>query len=557
MKEAWVSCCSETIQEFVERSTRLQPNKLDLTLVEKIDFDCQINLSLYFRLKQEDQYQAGRVPAGNGIHVFYQAFQYKSALQAETSAVLSRKETLREAREWVLMQPYGAVKKEAVIYSHPERLCLTENCNTCNGRGQVNCTRCYGSGRGTCTGCGGSGQVLGQRSYYDHYTKQNRVESYYHSCHNCGGGGSVRCNYCSGSGNQKCSPCEGTGETTRITRLYSVATPNYQLIYFREDVQTFIKDGLYKAGITELGKLGTVELANSEIDDVSRSVDFRFNAQIPFARFNSQLPQTQTDDRNILWIVYGIKPQILDAGHVIELMLKSDLNNLVYQASGGKLLNPLVAAFSRKTVSTFMESEAHQEMLDANRKGKSGESLREALNRGVTTTYLDEALTSLKSVMKAIQNWSVVKWAIFSTIIIYLLMPLYTAFGNIWTSHNATERVYLTPFTRWDNQQNLLSSLEVLVRYCGLFIGIVAFLVPLLGYLWRRGWVYWRVNQHLAAWAVEQNILRSGWLVSFFMTSLFSLSLLLFFPIWVTQDGLLFGQYPLTDLISWMVNFIR
>ncbi|MGI6903096.1 hypothetical protein ACRCLY_09690, partial [Leclercia adecarboxylata] len=40
--------------------------------------------------------------------------------------------------------------------------------------------------------------------------------------------------------------------------------------------------------------------------------------------------------------------------------------------------------------------------LDANRKGKSGDMLREAMNRGVTTTYIDEALTSLKAITQAV-----------------------------------------------------------------------------------------------------------------------------------------------------------
>lgn len=238
-------------------------------------------------------------------------------------------------------------------------------------------------------------------------------------------------------------------------------------------------------------------------------------------------------------------------------MLKNDLNELVYRSTNGKLLNPLVATCSRKTVATFMESEAHQDMLDANRAGKSGEMLREAMNRGVTTTYIDEALTSLKAITQAVQNWSVVKWSIFSAVIIYLFMPLYTAYGDIWSNDRATGRVYLTPFTNWDNQHNLLASLEVLARYCGLFIAIAAVVISLLGYLWRRGWVRWRMGQHLAKWAVNQKILRSGWFMSLLLTSLLTASLLLFFPIWVTNEGELFGQYSLIELLRWVAELVR
>jgi hypothetical protein len=182
--------------------------------------------------------------------------------------------------------------------------------------------------------------------------------------------------------------------------------------------------------------------------------------------------------------------------------------------------------------------------------------LREAMNRGVTTTYIDEALTSLKAITQSVQNWSVVKWAIFSAVVIYLLMPLYTAYGDIWFN-DMTGRVYLTPLLRWDNQHNLLTSLEILARYCGLFIAIVAIAIAFLGYLWRRGWVRWRMGQHLAKWAVNRKILRSGWFMSFILTSLLTTSLLLFFPIWVTNEGELFGQYSIIEFIRWGVQFIK
>ncbi len=59
MKDAWLDTCSTTIQNFVERSTRLQPDNLELDLVEKIDFDYQINLSLDFRIRATEYTQVG------------------------------------------------------------------------------------------------------------------------------------------------------------------------------------------------------------------------------------------------------------------------------------------------------------------------------------------------------------------------------------------------------------------------------------------------------------------------------------------------------------------
>lgn len=53
MEEAWLSSCTTAIQNFVERSTRLQPDKLVLTLQEQINFDYQISLRLDFSIEAE------------------------------------------------------------------------------------------------------------------------------------------------------------------------------------------------------------------------------------------------------------------------------------------------------------------------------------------------------------------------------------------------------------------------------------------------------------------------------------------------------------------------
>ncbi|HEE0522280.1 hypothetical protein HPN04_15460 [Klebsiella pneumoniae] len=90
MKEAWLSSCTKNIQDFVERSTRLQSDKLILTLQEQIDFSYQISLRLDFRIEAEKHSQAGRVAATDSTLVFYNALRYTDALKAETSAVLSR-----------------------------------------------------------------------------------------------------------------------------------------------------------------------------------------------------------------------------------------------------------------------------------------------------------------------------------------------------------------------------------------------------------------------------------------------------------------------------------
>ncbi|MEG1350599.1 MAG: hypothetical protein RSD49_21465, partial [Hafnia sp.] len=88
-------------------------------------------------------------------------------------------------------------------------------------------------------------------------------------------------------------------------------------------------------------------------------------------------------------------------------------------------------------------------------------------------------------------------------------------------------------------------------------IVIVAVVILFVGYFWRRGWVHLRMGQHLAKWAVNKKILRSGWFMSLLLTSLLTTSLLLFFPIWVTKEGELFGQYSFIEIIRWVAQLIR
>ncbi|EPS6164853.1 DnaJ-like cysteine-rich domain-containing protein [Escherichia coli] len=555
MKDAWLSSCTSNIHDFVERSTRLQADKLTLRLLEKIDFKYQIRLNLNFRVESKTENTAGKVPYTPNTLVFSDAFKFSQALKEETRVVLSRPENLKEAHELVLTQRYGCIKRDTVIYSHPKKLCLTENCDVCKGKGEVTCSSCGGSGTKNCSSCGGSGQILEHRTVYDHYSKSNRTESYYSHCCSCSGG-KVSCSSCAGSGEQQCSPCNGTGLITKITRLNAVTIPEYQLIYYSADVQQFIKDGLYKAGIPNLEKYSTISLNISQIHNETNRVTFLYNAETPYARFSSPLPQSQNSGKQVIWVIYGKNPEILDSGHVIELMLKNDLDNLVYSATRKKLFNPFIGSASANAVCTFMESEAHQMMLDANRSGKTGNMLRETLHRGFSLTYIDEALKSLKSIISAIQNWSVFKWVIFASLMVYILMPLFTAYKNLWFNHG-NGRAYLTPRTFLETPDYIFISIRNIISSCGIFILIIGILIPLAGYMWRRNWIKFKAGKSLEKWAVSLNILRSRWLISLIMVIIFSISLLLFFPIWTTKDGLLFGEFQCLNLLEWIMNLAK
>ncbi|ELY4601298.1 hypothetical protein SM003_003974 [Cronobacter malonaticus] len=552
MKDAWLAACDTTIQNFVRDSTRLEPGELSVVPVDYIDFYYQISLRLIFNVRTDTATQAGRISAGLNTDVCHSRTEYERALQVQTSAILARDKTLDDARASLLSRPYGDWKSEEVVYLHPMQVCLTENCSNCHGSGSVNCGQCHGSGKTSCCSCGGSGQVLRHRSYYDHYSKQNRTESYYESCSSCYGG-RVTCNGCGGSGNKQCSPCSGTGIISHITSLKATATPDYQLVYPQADVPEYIREGLYKAGVPSLGSYGPVALTYNDVDYARRDVHVMYDANVPFGRMESPLPEA--GEEPIRWILYGVTPHILDAGHVLQALLKNDLDMLVRQATPGKRRNPRVGTASRKTVQTFMESEAHQAMLIEHSRGNRGDALREALNRAFATPYLNEAIESLGGLVSAVQRWSLAKWSVFTALMIYLLLPVVTTWQRQGMMNFDTGRIYLTAPGHINGVWNVEAGLRGIAMVHGIPMLCIALVGTLVGYLWRSSWLNRQFGKPLTAWGKQQGRLRSRWLLGAVLSMVIATALLLVAPIWISQDEMLYGVVPVHEVIQRVVQW--
>ncbi|MFZ4833611.1 zinc finger-like domain-containing protein [Rouxiella sp. Mn2063] len=552
MTEAWISACHNTIQKFVADSTRLQPNQWVVALDRFIDFDYRINLSLRFDVEREHEELSGRVNADGEDAVHVERMAYERALKVETSAVLARNETLRDAQKIFLARPYGEIQNAVVVYQHPRKICLTERCHECSGDGRVNCRVCIGSGEQECHYCFGSGKVKQEHVAYDASSTQNSYEQSRKDCDRCNARGKVRCIDCNGNGRVNCLSCDGEGELSEISSFKTVARPYYQLIFYRDDDPEFILDGLHKVGVVNLSQLGAVQVGENNIDYINRTVSITYNANIPFAQFESTSPQCA--DTPINWVLYGTTPQILDAGHVLEVLLRRDLDALTQQATPMKLLNPRVASRSHEAVRTFMESEAHQEMLKENRQGKKREVLREALHRAFPTVYLDKALGNLTKILRAIQYWSVVKWTLLTTLIIYFVLPFRTLVGKGTGFDTDPQRVYLTIPSRYDNQEFLLTSLLYICLYYGLIVLFSALGGALLSYVWRRSWLRIRLGKPLSKWGVETGAVRSYWLLTTVLICISTMTMLMLAPVWMTHDHQLFGVLPVGELVRWIVS---
>ena len=134
-----------------------------------------------------------------------------------------------------------------------------QECEWCNGDGDVSCNECIGDGATVCTSCDATGEEECSSCDGEGVTYENGESEECsscdgkgkESCNNCGGDGSVTCEECGGRGVNSCDDCDGTGEvdsSEKIFTYYVIATWN-----------RFIKDKC------ELN-MGTMEPALSEYD---------------------------------------------------------------------------------------------------------------------------------------------------------------------------------------------------------------------------------------------------------------------------------------------------
>ena len=547
----WLSSCAATIQHFVEHATRLEPEALELSTLEYVPFSYQIGLQISFDIELEDHRQAGRVSASNTLRVFEHKDEYFAAIRQECDAVLLRHQHLHDVRDRVLGSPYGTLCDTLRIYHHPISFALVQHCDHCHGDGSVRCSTCQGAGNNVCHRCNGQRRLLEPHSTFDSYAKRWRTEHLYRDCPSCYARGHHPCHSCGGSGKAKCAYCKGTGSLTLLTQLHCTATPEYQLIYFSDNVPKYIKDGLYKAGVHRHAALGDVSLISEEIDEDRWHVKFLYDASVPFALMSSPVPDAGSED--VQWTVYGSPPRILDAGHVVELMLKKDLGRLMYKAKTSTLLNPFVGWLSRKTVRTFMASEAHQEMLTAHRKGQSGAMLREALNRAFSIDYLDDALGSLKRIATAVHRWSLLRCIVLGTLLSYALMTSLSLLAlyavPVKTGVKSIKRAALSPLQPLPalNVQDIWAAIVPIVRYGTPIIFMAAVGVSIGGHVWRSWRFKRRFGSHMYRWARSKGLLRSRWIINALAICVATWTLFLFFPAWVTGTGLLFDKLPVAD----------
>jgi hypothetical protein len=82
-----------------------------------------------------------------------------------------------------------------------------EECDNCDGQGDILCTICDGSGEEDCRYCDGSGMDEDSGEECDMCEGDGKQ-----TCEECNGTKYESCNYCNGNGEYTCGYCEGSGQ---------------------------------------------------------------------------------------------------------------------------------------------------------------------------------------------------------------------------------------------------------------------------------------------------------------------------------------------------------
>ena len=116
-----------------------------------------------------------------------------------------------------------ALRKAETIYtidyvkSEGDEYYPDENCETCEGMGEIHCEECDGMGYDDCGSCEGRGnEECGEcdgAGVDEDDDECNYCDGEGNTqCYDCDGDGTINCNTCEGSGNRECPECEGQGE---------------------------------------------------------------------------------------------------------------------------------------------------------------------------------------------------------------------------------------------------------------------------------------------------------------------------------------------------------
>ncbi len=183
-----------------------------------------------------------------------------------------------------------------------------------------------------------------------------------------------------------------------------------------------------------------------------------------------------------------------------------------------------------------MESEVHQEIVDADHQGLAPSVIVEKVNRSLSAEYIERSLTRLRQTIQAAGRWSSLKWTVG---IAAASIPL-TVFSVALMEH-------AKPHTMLTTQDHLVLFPWVSGPQTPWAIALITVPLSFAGWLiakWMsRRWIKHAGGKQLVAWAHRKGLLIGKWTAIATIAATVTAAANFFgkWPVWMDRDGRLYG----------------
>lgn len=317
---------------------------------------------------------------------------------------------------------------------------------------------------------------------------------------------------------------------TRITSTSTYTQPEFHGFY-PEGTPDYVHDALCKAGFSNLEQYGAIEFEAVDVTREHAQANFKYRSAINFCELSLDVAGHQST-----WILYGEPPRIYDAGGTLDALLKDDFQRLDALGAGWSCLLPWFPRHARRAVAPFMESEVHQEIVDADHQGLAPNVIVEKLNRSLSTDYIERSLIRLRQVVQVAGRWSSLKWSIgiaIASIPFTILSVAMMEHAKPHTMLVTQEHLVLFPWISGSQTSWTIALLTVPFSVAGWFCA-----------KWMsHQWIKRSGGKQLVAWARQKGLLIGKWtaLATIVTTATVAANFFERWPIWVDKNGKLYG----------------
>ena len=411
MSDVIPSLADQALQKLrkLSEGNGLEPNQIEITLIEEDIFKIEGTLTLAPKCKIETGHYPGPVRGKDRI-----VLPSLPALHAEVGR---RREQFESGREWVEAsikelkaapgQGWGLSNALVTQNDKPVILAASGGCPQCEARGLITCNQCHGQGTVLCNLCNGRGQEVcpickgrGENPFQPGQPCTNCRGTRISPCRQCQARGQMVCPTCGGRRGTPCPACKGTGKITEETAITCGAETQFKL--GNASLPSGARRGLDRLGVANLSK-GHADITilppkTDESDDPSdheKTDDgkSRKKAVDPILHYEALLPYAD------LRVTFGDKKALIGAfgKHCALLNVPSFLDDAL--APWREKLK--VATHDRRSLDKALKAKAIRDALSLTLDGKGNlKEFRRLYPLGLSPDVSTEILKNVASALK-------------------------------------------------------------------------------------------------------------------------------------------------------------